>query len=149
MRKGFAFEGQIKKLLDVVNTLGFHAHKNQPARLADGTYVEGEPFDYEIILPGYVACFDAKESHDTSWHIKPKDIKQAEHLKHCKNGGADAFFLVYFFHLRKCLKIDVDIVIDLLQAGGKSVSAEYGCLWDISGRINLAQQSRSQQEGVK
>lgn len=135
MPRGKDLERQLDKLCAYVNALGFHAHKNHPLRTADGAYIAGEPFDYEIFLlhgeRPYHACFDAKECADTVWHMKPKDIKQAEALKHCKNAGLDAFFLVYFVPLRVLLKIDIDEVIAVLQTGHKSVPSTLGVKWDM------------------
>lgn len=135
MQKGRSLERQIDTLCSYINALGFHAHKNHPLRTADGTYLEGEPYDYEIFLSvngaPYHACFDAKECADLTWRMKPKDVKQAETLKHCKNAGADAFFLIYFVPMKTLLKIDVDDVISVLKTGHKSVSSTLGTQWDI------------------
>lgn len=136
MNKGKSLERQIDSLCAYINALGFHAHKNHPLRTVDGTYIEGEPYDYEIFLTcggkPYHACFDAKECADLTWHMKPKDIKQAEHLKHCKNAGIDAFFLVYFVPIGTLLKIDVDEIIRVLQTGHKAIPSTVGKPWSIN-----------------
>lgn len=126
MVKGKSLETQLDKLCERINAMGYHAHKNHPNRTADGKRLTGEPFDYEILMPDYHACFDAKECHDSAWHMQKKDILQAEHLKHCKNAGCDAFFLIFFFDERKLLKFDVDKVIGVLASGSKTVHKELG-----------------------
>lgn len=129
------FEYQINKLCNYVNTIGYHAHKNHPERLNDGKYIKGEPYDYEIFLPEYKACFDAKECKSKSWSFKDKDLKQAEQLKHCKNTGMDAFFLVYFYQYKKMIKFDVDIFIEALKTK-KNLKPNEGTEWNISELIN-------------
>lgn len=140
MQKGKYLESQIDKLCKYINAVGFHAHKNHPLRTVDGTFLAGEPYDYEIFArrngAPYHACFDAKECMEFSWHMKKKDIKQAEALKHCKNAGVDAFFLIYFVPLGTLLKIDVDDVIAVLQSGSKTVPSTLGVPWDVQSLIN-------------
>ena len=134
--KGKSLETQLDRLCDRINAMGYHAHKNHPKRLADGTRVQGEPFDYEILLPGYYACFDAKECHAENWRMQKKDIVQAENLKHCKDAGCDAFFLIYFFSAKRLLRIDVDQVISTLASGSKTILQSQGEGWDIGAIIN-------------
>ena len=136
MQKGKELETQINKLINYINANGYHAHKNNPCRTQSGKYIAGEPFDFEIFTDTYHCVFDAKECHDTVWRLKPKDIKQAENLKHCKNAGIDAFFLIYFFPLRKLLKIDVDKVIEILKSGVKSVPSKYGEQWEFISHLH-------------
>jgi len=124
-------EYQINKLCDYINSIGYHAHKNHPERLNSGKYIKGEPYDYEIFLPDYKACFDAKQVTGDRWSFEEKDIKQAEHLKHCKNSGMDAFFLVFFVKSKKMIKFDVDVFIKALQEGRKSLKAIEGENWNI------------------
>lgn len=130
MRRGHLLEAEINKLVEYINASGGHAHKNHAERLSDGTYIRGEPFDYEIFLRDYKAVFDAKECHELKWRLKEKDIVQMENLKHCKNSGLDAFFLIYFYPIKKLKKIDVDKVIEVLSSGKKSISHELGEDWE-------------------
>lgn len=137
MLRGHSLETQINSLCKNINALGFHAHKNNPERLSGGEYIQGEPYDYELFFlydggKPYYACFDAKECNELTWHMKPKDIKQAENLKHCKNAYIDAFFLVYFVPLKVLLKIDVDDVINVLKTGSKSIPSTLGNKWEIN-----------------
>lgn len=131
MRRGYKLEAQIQKVLDYANTKGYHAHKNHPNRTVDGIYLEGEPFDYEIMIPGRIDCFDAKEVKGDVWHLKEKDVKQANHLKHAKNVGAIAYFLVQFGINTYPLMIDVDKVIETLKSGKMSVKKNEGVRWDL------------------
>ena len=87
MQKGRNFEKEIEKVIEYIKKIGFHGHKNHPKRLQDGTYLEGESFDYEIFLPNRHDCFDAKQCKSDTWHILKKDIKQTNELKKCKNAG--------------------------------------------------------------
>ena len=131
MRKGYKLEAQIQKVLDYVNSIGYHAHKNNPRRTVDGVYLEGEPFDYEIMTPMFIDCFDAKEVKGEVWAMHKKDIMQAEHLKHAKNAGIRAYFLIQFGAGTYPLMIDIDSVIDLLKRNIKSIPMTLGKRWDV------------------
>lgn len=130
MRRGFDFEAQVDKVVEYVNNIGAHAHKNNPKRTLDGIFLEGEPFDYEIFLKDYKAVFDAKKADTKVWHMLKKDIIQAEKLKHCKNTGLKAYFLVCFEN-KYVRQIDIDKVIDVLKQGSKSIPIELGCEWEL------------------
>lgn len=67
--------------------------------------------------------------------MKPKDIKQAESLKHCKNVGLDAYFLICFDD-KEVKQIDVDNVIDALKTGKKGIKKELGEEWRLLKKIN-------------
>lgn len=130
MQKGRNFEKQIEKVIEYIEKIGFHGHKNYPKRLQDGTYLEGESFDYEIFLPNRHDCFDAKQCNTDTWHILKKDIKQANELKKCKNAGCKAYFLICFEN-EDVRMIDVDLVIAHLKQNKKSIK-KYGLLeWDL------------------
>lgn len=129
-RRGYLFEQQIQNVCDYVEKIGGHAHKNHAERLQDGTYIKGEPFDYEIFLPNYRAVFDAKECKTNKWHMVDKDIKQCNEMKKCKKAGLAAYFLVCFEG--KVVKmIDVDTVIETLKRGSRTISAEGNPEWDL------------------
>lgn len=138
-RRGYVFENQLEKVCEYVEKIGGHAHKNHPERLQDGTYIKGEPFDYEIFLPNYKAVFDAKECKTNKWHMVEKDIRQCDEMKKCKNAGFKAYFLICF-EGRNVRMIDVDYVIDNLKKGSKTISAEGFPKWDLikmlGGKIN-------------
>lgn len=137
MRRGNELEKHVNKLIKYVNDIGYHAHKNNPSRTVDGTYLEGEPFDYEIFLPKATLIFDAKECHDKNciWHIKDKDIKQANNMYNCKKTGAEAFFLIYAYEIKKLIKVDVDNVIQTLKNDGKQINTKKYKEFDISGYL--------------
>lgn len=120
MQKGRSFEKQIEKVIEYIEQLGFHGHKNQAQRLQDGTYIKGEVFDYEIFLPNRHDCFDAKQCDTDTWHIKPKDVKQTNELKKCKNAGCNAYFLICFEN-KYVKQLDVDLVIEYLKQNKKSI----------------------------
>lgn len=123
-------ENQIDKLIKKVNDIGYHGHKNSPERLNDGTYISGEPYDYDLFLPNYKACFDAKMCEADKWHMQPKDIKQTNYLKKCKNSGMEAFFLIYFSKTKQLLHFDIDIIIQQL-GNTKSIDRGLGKKWEI------------------
>lgn len=136
MQKGRSFEKQIEKVIEYIEKIGFHGHKNQVKRTKEGIYLEGEPFDYEIFLPNRHDCFDAKESKRDTWKIVEKDIKQCNELKKCKNAGCKAYFLVCFEN-KEVKQIDVDIVIDYLKENKKSIK-KYGLPeWDLIKEIRI------------
>lgn len=124
MQKGRSFEKQIEKVIDHIEKLGFHGHKNYAKRLEDGTYIAGESFDYEIFLPNRHDCFDAKQCDTDTWHIVKKDVRQVNELKKCKNAGCNAYFLICFEN-KDVRMIDVDLVIDYLMKNIKSIK-KYG-----------------------
>ncbi len=125
-----SFESQINKLIKYIFDIGYFGTKLHPNRNHTGQYIEGEPFDYMIVLPNYKACFDAKMSKGMRWQFEEKDIKQAENLKHCKNAGMDAFFLVYFSDYKRMVKYDVDLFLSVLAEGRKHLKITEGEEWD-------------------
>jgi penicillin-binding protein-related factor A (putative recombinase) len=125
-----SFESQINKLIKYIFDIGYFGTKLHPNRNHEGQYIEGEPFDYMIVLPNYKACFDAKMSKGMRWRFEKKDIKQAENLKHCKNAGMDAFFLVYFSDYKRMVKYDVDLFLSVLAEGRKHLKITEGEEWD-------------------
>ena len=129
-RRGFEFENQLEKVCKYVEAIGGHAHKNHPERLQDGTYIKGEPFDYEIFIPNRHDCFDAKQCKTNTWKIVEKDIKQANELKKCKNAGLNAYFLICFEN-KDVRAIDVDDVIKVLKQNKKSIKNINLKEWDL------------------
>lgn len=130
MQKGRSFEKQIEKVIEYIEKLGFHGHKNYAKRLQNGTYIKGESFDYEIFLPNRHDCFDTKECNTDTWHILKKDIKQVNELKKCKNAGCNAYFLICFNNI-EIKMIDVDIVINNLKTNKKSIKNKGLKNWDL------------------
>lgn len=130
MRRGFAFENQIQKVCEYINSMGGFAHKLCAERTINGTFIRGEPFDYIVLTTDYKAVFDAKECKSNKWGMKPKDIKQCNELKKCKNAGFKAYFLICF-EGRNVKMIDVDNVIDTLKRGSKTIYSEGHPKWDL------------------
>lgn len=135
MQRGRSFEKQIEKVIEYVEQLGFHGHKNYANRLLDGTYIKGESFDYEIFLPNRHDCFDAKEAKTDIYHIVKKDIKQINELKKCKNAGCNAYLLICF-ERKDVRMIDVDVIINLLKNNKKSIKREDNPSWDLIKILN-------------
>ncbi len=44
MQNGRSFEKQVEKVIEYIESLGFHGHKNYPKRLEDGTYISRGKF---------------------------------------------------------------------------------------------------------
>lgn len=130
MQSGRSFEKQIEKVIEYIEKLGFHGHKNYARRLQDGTYIDGECFDYEIFLPNRHDCFDAKQCKTDTWHILKKDIKQTNELKKCKNAGCNAYFLICFEN-KDVRMVDVDIIIRALKQNIKSIKNNRLPIWDL------------------
>lgn len=74
--------------------------------------------------------FDAKECQNPIWYMKDKDIKQAENLKHCKNAGLEAYFLIYFEN-KEVKQIDIDAVIEVLKTNKKGIDKNLGKDWGL------------------
>lgn len=130
MQKGRSFEKQIEKVIDYIEKLGFHGHKNYAKRTTEGLYLEGECFDYEIFLPNRHDCFDAKQCSTDTWHIVKKDIRQVNQLKKCKNAGCNAYFLICFEN-KDVRMIDVDSAIECLKQNQKSIKKHGFPSWDL------------------
>lgn len=127
MRRGHYLEGQLKKILNCLNERGVHAHKNHPERTTGGVYIEGEPFDYEVLVsPPH--CFDAKESGKEAWSLANAKPSQVKHLLNCAEHGAEAYFLV-LFKPRTLRRFDVRLVLKAMQEGRSSLHVSEGCDW--------------------
>lgn len=111
MRKGHYLESELNKIVKYLNGAGIHAHKNHAHRTQDGVYLEGEPFDYEVISKGKTFCFDAKECHSDKWNLKTNaKLSQVKNLLDAADNGAEAFFLVWFAEQNKIVKFDIHYV---------------------------------------
>jgi hypothetical protein len=128
-RRGHVLEGEVKKVLEVVISLGYHGHKNNPERTIRGIFIEGEPYDYDLFLPGHHHVFDTKECASDAWRMGEKELAQIDNLKHCKNAGCEAYFLIWFKSGVK--QVDVDIAIDVLKQNKKTIKYEQGKVWVI------------------
>lgn len=62
--------------------------------------------------------------------MKDKDIKQAENLKHCKNAGLEAYFLIYFEN-KEVKQIDIEDVIEVLKTNKKGINKNLGTDWRL------------------
>ena len=136
MQKGHDFERQIEKVCEYVEKKGGHAHKNHPARTTEGTYLKGEPFDYEIFIPGYHCVFDAKKSATDVWHMLKKDIVQADNLYRCRKAGLEAYFLICFEN-KDVKQVDIEKVIAVLETGKKSIPKSLGREWELLKELRL------------
>lgn len=66
--------------------------------------------------------------------MQPKDVKQCNELKKCKNAGCNAYFLICF-EGKEVRMLDVDIVINCLKSNKKSIK-KYGLPeWDLISKL--------------
>ena len=130
MRRGFELEAELNRLSKYLNANGIHMHKNHPRRTEQGAYLEGEPFDYEVISDGIIHCFDAKECSGNSWDLRNVKINQLNNLLACQKNGAQAYFLVWFRKVNELVRIDAETVKEALTNGQKSMMPEEGRQWN-------------------
>ncbi len=123
-RKGSHLEKEMDRVLKYLDARGIHGHKNHPKRLNDGTYIEGEPFDYEVFSPSRVWTFDTKECEAEAWPLSKAKLSQVNNL--VKTGG---FFLVWFVRARKLIRFDAALVASKLGVQG-SLSPDEGVVFD-------------------
>ena len=129
MRRGITFENQLNELAKYLNLQGIHMHKNNALRSFKGAFLEGEPFDYEIIAGGRFHCFDAKECAGKRWSLKNAKPAQLYNLLNCAHNGAEAYFLVWFKMSDKLIRFDADQVQSALNNGVKSLTEKDGEIW--------------------
>jgi penicillin-binding protein-related factor A (putative recombinase) len=127
--RGIYLEKQLEKVIDFLRSRGIHGHKNHARRTKDGTYVEGEPFDYEVFCNGKLHVWDAKECHGSRWNLTNAKPHQLKHLLDCRHHGAEAFFLV-LFHPDTLVAFDAEVIRQKMAAGQKSVTPAEGRPWD-------------------
>ena len=129
MRRGFEFENELNRVSKYLNSQGVHMHKNHARRTEQGIYLEGEPFDYEVISHGVIHCFDAKECSGKSWSLANAKLSQLNNLLACQKNGAQAYFLVWFKEVNKIVRFDADFIKEALINGRKSLKPEEGKSW--------------------
>ena len=129
MRRGFEFENELSRVSQYLNSIGIHMHKNHARRTESGLYLEGEPFDYEVISNGVIHCFDAKECSTESWNLSNAKLNQLNNMLICQKNGAQAYFLVWFKTVEKIIRFDVNVIQKALAAGKKSMKPEEGKPW--------------------
>ncbi|MEA5034199.1 hypothetical protein [Cloacibacillus evryensis] len=124
MRKGAHLEREIDRVIKFLDTRGIHGHKNHAKRTQDGTYIEGEPFDYEIFSPSRVWCFDAKECEASAWPLSKAKLSQVSNLL-----KVNGFFLVWFSGPKKLIAFDAKIIQAKLGLQG-SITPDEGTEFD-------------------
>ena len=129
MRRGHEFENELNRVSKYLNANGIHMHKNHARRTEQGIYLEGEPFDYEVISGGVIHCFDAKECSGTRWNLSNAKLSQLNNLLVCQKNGAQAYFLVWYRNENAVIRFDVDLVRQKLADGQKSLTKEEGKQW--------------------
>ena len=129
MRKGGNLEREIDKVLKFLDSQGIHGHKNHAKRAPDGTFIQGEPFDYEVFSPSKTYCFDAKECQSKAWPLSAAKLSQVNNMLKCSKAGCESFFLVYFTSIHKLIRFDIKTVQEKLGQRG-SMSPEEGVEFD-------------------
>lgn len=119
MRKGAHLEQEIDRVLKYLDAQGIHGHKNHAKRTQDGTYIAGEPFDFEVFSPSRVWTFDAKECEADAWPLSKAKLSQVNNL--VRTGG---FFLVWFVRLRKLIRFDATVIKEKLGVQGAITPSE-------------------------
>lgn len=130
MRRGFEFEAELNRVSKYLNANGIHMHKNHARRTEQGIYLEGEPFDYEVISGGVIHCFDAKECVGRRWNLSNAKLSQLNNLLVCQKNGAQAYFLVWYRSENKIVRFDAEVVKQKLAEGQKSLIPEEGKKWE-------------------
>jgi len=129
-RRGGYLEARVDEIIAILRQHGIFGQKNHAKRMANGTYIQGESYDYLILARGKTLCFDAKECHKDRWNLTTNaKLSQVENLLLCKANGADSFFLVFFVHESKLVKFDVEMVRDAVIRGQKSLTSHEGGIW--------------------
>ncbi|GEM_PF-1935204 len=130
MRRGHEFEAELNRVSKYLNANGIHMHKNHARRTEQGIYLEGEPFDYEVISGGTIHCFDAKECSGDRWSLSNAKLSQLNNLLVCQKNGAQAYFLVWYRKINAVIRFDAELVRQKLADGVKSLKAEEGKKWE-------------------
>ena len=125
MRRGHEFEAELNRVSKYLNANGIHMHKNHAHRTEQGIYLEGEPFDYEVISGGVIHCFDAKECAGKRWNLSNAKLSQLNNLLVCRKNGAQA----YFWNENTVIRFDAELVRQKLADGQKSLIKEEGKQW--------------------
>ena len=130
MRRGHEFEAELNRVSKYLNANGIHMHKNHARRTEQGVYLEGEPFDYEVISGGVIHCFDAKECAGKRWNLSNAKLSQLNNLLVCQKNGAQAYFLVWYRNENAVIRFDAELVRQKLADGQKSLTSEEGVKWE-------------------
>ena len=130
MRRGHEFEAELNRVSKYLNANGIHMHKNHARRTEQGIYLEGEPFDYEVISGGIIHCFDAKECAGRRWNLSNAKMSQLNNLLVCRKNGAQAYFLVWYRNENTIIRFDAELVRQKLADGQKSLTPEEGDEWE-------------------
>ena len=151
-KPGHQLENWLNQICEMLNGMGYHAHKNHPERSYSGKYLAGEPFDYEFFINGKVYCFDAKEnfSGGAFWRLKMtgsrgqvtrnRILRQSQNLLACKRNGAEGFFLVAFNNIKynlpySLVKYDCEAVYNALCQDVQKLSFSEGTRFELENLI--------------
>lgn len=102
-------EKNLNKLFDC---LPLFYRKLHPQRLHTGQYIEGEPFDYFILIEGETFCFDAKECKKNVLYASLIPVHQFNDLLKAEKHGAQVFFIIYFVSSNKLCFVHPRTILD-------------------------------------
>lgn len=113
-------ESNLNKLLA---RLPIFYKKLHPHRLHTGQYIEGEPFDYIVIMEGVTYCFDTKETKD-NLYVSEIPLHQFNDLLKAEKHGATVFFLIYFTNTKSLCFVHPKTILDDKKATPQSNQVE-------------------------
>lgn len=122
-----------KNLNKLLARLPLFYKKLHPHRLHTGQYIEGEPFDYLIIMDGITYCFDAKENKN-DLQASEIPLHQFNDLLKAEKHGAVVFFLIYFSTAKKLCFIHPQTILN----DGKATVNSAQVSNSLINKINLA-----------
>jgi penicillin-binding protein-related factor A (putative recombinase) len=113
-----------KNLNQLFERLPMFYRKLHPHRLHNGEYVEGEPFDYLVMMGGETFCFDAKECASSVLYLSKIPLSQFNNLLKAEKHGATVFFLIYFVENKKMAFVHPKTILKNDKATSESEQVE-------------------------
>ena len=98
--RGRDLEIAVNRLFKHYRALSLPCHQNHPRRLVDGTAVEKNDYDFEVLHQGRLYAFDAKQCDGPVWHPDKRFIHQEKALSDVAAQGGEGFFLVLFTSMK-------------------------------------------------
>ncbi len=112
---GKALEKTVLQLFKRYEQLNIHCQQNFPEQLMSGLKVRKHGFDFQCFHKGIFVAFDAKHCQGDKFYLSNCKMHQIKALKNIKNHGGEGFFLVYYAMQKKLNRLDVDMVMELLE----------------------------------
>ena len=112
-----------KNLNRLLSRLPLFYKKLHPHRLHTGQYIEGEPFDYLVIMNGVTYCFDAKEQNN-DLYASEIPMHQFNDMLKAEKHGAVVFFIIYFKKEHKIKFVHPSTILHDKKASASSKDVE-------------------------